>query len=258
VSGEKRSPRRKVKKKKRPANKRLRAMRRKRKLRAIGLAGLGVVAGAVLLWGAFALSSPEPGHRMAPYPGAPAAVRDDLLYLTYVDSLAREPRGIPEGLPEEGLLARQLVTLSGVPRHTARDWGLIPKAEEDHGPLNELFRELNRRGRVILPLYGASLGSHLKERKLHPGYLVFGQTAAAGPNEADFCAVLTAVYSIQPKYSVLIYRDPESGHLVHGSFKDMPTIGYLGGGRLGDDIPKVYREYLQSRDARNRKPLYTQ
>ena len=95
-----------------------------------------------------------------------------------------------------------------------------------------------------------------KPRRLHPGYLVFGQTARAGPNEADFCAVLTAVNSIQPEFSAFIYRDPDSGHLVHGSYEDLPDFGYIGGGRLGDDIPEVYREYFQYRDARGRKSLY--
>ena len=68
--------------------------------------------------------------------------------------------------------------------------------------------------------------------------------------------MLPAVNSIQPEFSALIYRDPKSGLLVHGSYDDMPDFGYLRGGRLGDDIPAVYREYFQYRDARGRKALY--
>lgn len=234
----------------------MQALRARRRLRAMGLGAPGLLAGIGLLWGGFALSTGEEGDRMSPFDEAPASVHDDLLYLTYIDSLARDDRAVPIGVMEGGLLAQQLVLLSGTPRRTAREWGLFPRAEEGHGPLNELFRELNRGGRIILPLYEAALGTHLKERRLHPGYLVFGQTSRAGPNEADFCAVLTAVNSIQPEFSALIYRDPKSGLLVHGSYDDMPDFGYLGGGRLGDDIPAVYREYFQYRDARGRKALY--
>jgi hypothetical protein len=234
----------------------MRALRARRQLRATGLKALGILAGVGLLWGLFALSTADGGDRMSPFGEAPSSVHDDLLYLTYIDSLARDDRAVPTGVVEEELLAQQLVLLSGTPRRTAEAWGLFPRSEEGQGPLNELFRELNRGGRIILPLYGAALGTHLKERRLHPGYLVFGQTSRAGPNEADFCGVLTAVNSIQPEFSALIYRDPDTGRLVHGSYEDMPDFGYLGGGRLGDDIPAVYREYFQYRAARGRKALY--
>jgi hypothetical protein len=59
--------------------------------------------------------------------------------------------------------------------------GLFPRAEEGHGPLNELFRELNRGGRIILPLYEAALGTHLKERRLHPGISFSGRPPGRVP-----------------------------------------------------------------------------
>lgn len=244
--------------KKKPAKRRMQALRRRRQLRVIGLAAIIALTGTGLIWGILQLSLGQSDDRMAPFQQAPVAVHDDLLYLSYIDSLAREDRALPGAMTTTHLLAQQLVARAGVSQQTATTWGLYPKPEEGHGLLNRLFRELNRRGRIILPLYGAALGTHLKERRLHPGYLVFGQTPRAGPNEADLCAVLTAVNSIQPEYSVLIYRDPDSGQLVHGKFDDMPSFGYLGGGRLGDDIPAVYREYFQFRDARDRKPLYNE
>ncbi len=244
-----------------PAQKRLRVLRRRRQQRLVLLAVLLTLTGLGLLWGLLQITMTPGTDRMVAFPEAPASVRQDLLYLSYLDSLARDDRALPAGMQETDLLARalvaqDLVARAGVSRRTATSWGLSPTPEEGQGPLNRLFRELNRRGRVILPLYGAALGTHLKDRRLHPGYLVFGQTPNAGPNEADFCAVLTAVNSIQPEYSMLIYRDPQSGELVHATYDDMPEFGYLGGGRLGDDIASVYREYFQMRDARDRKPLY--
>jgi hypothetical protein len=243
-------------KKKKSARKRMRALRRRRRQRAVGLAVLVTLTGIVLLGGVLVLTTRTPDDRMSSFREAPATVHDDLLYLSYIDSLARDAHALPTRMTDSDLMAQDIVARAGVSEEKASMWGLFPPPEEGHGPLNELFRELNRRGRIILPLYGAALGTHLKERRLHPGYLVFGQTPRAGPNEADLCALLTAVNSIQPKYSVLLYRDPVTGDLVHGTFGDMPTFAYLGGGRLGDDIPAVYREYFQFRDARNRKPLY--
>lgn len=241
--------------------------RRRQQLRML-LAGFTLLTITVLVWVAFALSSAGQGSRMAAFADAPTPVRDDLLYLTYIDSLARDQRAVPAMLsadlpdaPDQmtGILLPQLLaSAAGVRAATMRQWGLQPRSEDDHGPLNELFRELNRRGRIILPLYNEALWTHLRERRLHPGYIVFGQTTSAGANEADFCAVLTAANSIQPDYSAFIYRDPDSGQYVHGDFGHMPQFAYLGGGRLGDDIPAVYREYFQMRDARNRKPLYAE
>lgn len=192
---------------------------------------------------------------MATFGDVPAGARDDLLWLSYLDSLARDGRAVP-ALADSGLLARQLVERAAVPRRSAEAWGLFPPEEADHSELNELFRELNRKRRILLPLDGEALWEHLRERRLHPGYLVFGQTPRAASDEADLCAVITAVNSIQPEFSALIYRDPRTGELVHGDFGDMPQFGYLGGGRLGDDVPAVYRQYFQLRDARSRKPLY--
>lgn len=90
MAGEgKQSPRRKVKKKKkRSAKRRMQALRARRWLRAMGLGALGLLAGIGLLWGGFALSTGEEGDRMSPFDEAPASVHDDLLHLTYIDSLA--------------------------------------------------------------------------------------------------------------------------------------------------------------------------
>jgi len=237
ADGKQNKPAKKRPAKQKSAKRRMQTLRRPRQLRFTGLAALIALAGAGLIWGVLVLSTGEAGDRMTPFQQAAAAVHDDLLYLSYIDSLARENRALPGAMAATDLLAQQLVTQAVISQQTATTWGLYPKPEEGHGPFNRLFRKLNRRGRVILPLYGAALGTHLKERRLPPGYLVFGQTPRAGTNEANLCAVLTAVNSIQPQCSVLIYRDPDSGQLVHGKFGDMPSFGYLGGGRLGDDIP---------------------
>jgi hypothetical protein len=251
-----RKRRKKARRRPKGAKRQLAARRRRQQVAMRLAAAVTVLVGALLVWVAVDLSTGDEGTRMDAFESVPAGARADLLYLSYLDSLARDDRALPALVDDEALLAPQLVARAGVDRRRAEAWGLVPADEPDQGPLNELFRELNRRGRVILPLYGEALWTHLRERKLHSGYLVFGQTAAAGASETDLCAVITAANSIQPEYSALIYRDPATGQLVHGAFGDMPQFAYIGGARLGDDIPAVYREYFQMRDARDRKPLY--
>ena len=118
MAGEgKQSPRRKVKKK-RSAKRRMQALRARRRLRAMGLGALGLLAGIGLLWGGFALSTGEEGDRMSPFDEAPASVHDDLLYLTYIDSFARDDRAVPTGVMEGGTAG---AAAGPALRHTATD-----------------------------------------------------------------------------------------------------------------------------------------
>ena len=80
----------------------MQALRARRRLRAMGVGAPGLLAGIGLLWGGFALSTGEEGDRMSPFDEAPASVHDDLLYLTYIDSLARDDRAVPTGVMEGG------------------------------------------------------------------------------------------------------------------------------------------------------------
>ena len=193
--------------------------------------------------------------RMAPFAAAPKALRSDLLYLSYLDSLAREDRATPSVLEGRDLLPRMVAQVAGVPTSDITEWGLHPPVEAEYDSLSRLFRELHRRGRLILPIDDAALWTHIRERQLHPGYLVFGRTPAVTEG-IDFCAILTAVNIAQPEYSILLYRDPVTGRLLHGRLQDLPHIAYLGGGRLGSDLSRVYMDWFRLQDQRGKKPLF--
>jgi hypothetical protein len=203
------------------------------------------------------LSAPQ--SRMAALGPTPAADRADLLYLSYLDSLARDGRGLPWVGPGEGAitLPQLLLDRAGIGREKAAAWGLYPDDEPDHGPLNGLFRELHRRGQIALPMQGASLWDHVRDREIHPGYLVFGRTGREPrADHIDFCGVMTIVNWLQPGHSALIYRDPASRRLEHTSVASMPTIAYYGSGRIGDNLAVTYMQHFRLADHRGEEPLY--
>jgi len=207
---------------------------------------------------AFHLIGVRQGPRMAPFAEVPPVVRDDLLYLTFIDSLARDDRALPpyrEGDRDRNV-ARMLAAQAGVSQERATQWGLYPSPQPERGEISSIYREMHGLGRIILPSEDAALWTHLHERKVRIGYLVFGQTPRAAPRQVDFCGVVTVANPLAPNLSALMYRSPATGRLLHGSVGDMPKISYLGGGRLGDDFKAVYREYFQRADNRGRKPLY--
>jgi hypothetical protein len=197
--------------------------------------------------------------RMDAFRGAPAGVRDDLLYLSFLDSLARDGRALPRlpGADPQITLPRELAAAAGLTAETQAAWGLRPPDEPDHGPRNELFRELHRRGNIILPMQGASLWDHVREREVHPGFVIFG-CRSPGPRQGriDFCGVLSVVNWLQPQHSAIIYRDPRTGEVRHTSVEAMPTISYYGSGRVGDSLPMTYMQYFRLTDHRGQKSLY--
>jgi len=229
---------------------------------AVGLASLlllveaGFQAAGTSLLALFGGGRDE--QRMARFADAPRGLRTELLYLSYLDSLARHERALPAIRPGDDTLALPALVAAraGVPASTVQRWGFVPPPEPDQGPLNRLFREMHRRGRAELPLDNASFWDHVRDRKLHPGYVVFGQTRFGGGDRVDFCGVMTVVNWLQPEHSALLYRDPGSGELVHGSVTEMPTIAYFGAGRPGEHLAAVYHEYFRLSDQRGRKPLY--
>lgn len=198
--------------------------------------------------------------RMERYAEAPPEARADLLYLSYLDSLARDDRALPRekgGVTRENVV-RLVAEQAGVSREVMEEWGLLPEAEEGHGELNGIFREMYRRERVALPIEDASLWKHVREKKVNTGHILFGQTGWASGGQIDFCGVVTAANWLQPEYTAVLYREPHTGQLVHGSVKEMPTIAYYGSGRPGDNLRAVYEQYfrLGLENLKGRKPLF--
>jgi len=206
---------------------------------------------------AYMLLSGNGGARMDPFREAPETVRADLLFLSYLDSLARDQRACPrEYAARQYSIGRLTAARAGLSAKVARGWGLYPEAEAGQGELSTLFRELHRRHRLVLPEGDAALWTHIRERQVHVGYLVFGKTPAAAQNQVDFCALITAANRIQPEYSSLLYRHPRTGDLVHGDVDGLPKLAYLGAGRLGDDLAGVYHRYFRLADQRDKQPLF--
>ena len=204
------------------------------------------------------LTGTEPG-RMEEFREVVGKERQDLLYLTYLDSLARNGRALPGGnWVEIRNVIRLVAEEAGISPELATEWGFYPPDEGDHGELNEIFREMYRKKRITLPMEKASLWTHVRDRKVHPGYIAFGQTALARGDQIDFCGVLTAVNWLQPEYTVVLYRDPRTRRLVHGDVKEMPQIAYFGSGRPGNDLGSVYQRHLRLglENLKNRKPLF--
>ncbi len=81
--------------------------------------------------------------RMDDYADAPPAVRDDLLYLTYLDSLWRDELAVPDTAAPN--VARVVVECAGIPPQVAARWGLAP---ED---LTALFRGADKLDRLRRP-----------------------------------------------------------------------------------------------------------
>lgn len=197
--------------------------------------------------------------RMAEFAEVAGTERLNLLYLTYLDSLARYGRLLPdEDEKERRNVVHLLMERAGIPQESAEKWGLHPPAEEGHGELNVIFREMYRKGRIALPMEGASLWTHVRDRKVHPGYIAFGKTIRARGDQIDFCAVVTAVNWLQPEYTAVLYRHPRTGDLVHGSVKEMPQIAYYGSGRPGNDLAEVYNRRLRTglNNMRDKRPLF--
>lgn len=213
-----------------------------------------------------------PSTRMSSYRNLSQSDKEDLLYLSYIDSLARDNRALPNNGKVSADERRNIVQLvldeAGVPDEILEKWHIYPEIY----PLNSLFRILNGMGKLMIAREGFSLYDDIRDRPIKPGYLVFGQTHPYREKDGiNFCAILSSVNWFQPGLSTLIYYRPGNKFtdeirrrngikiepkLVHGSLKDAPEFTYFGFGKIGNNLGDVYQKFIRSGMHINRKSLY--
>ena len=173
--------------------------------------------------------------RMDDFADAPAEVRDDLLYLTYLDSLWRDDLAVPDTAAAN--VAWLVLERAGIAPETAYQWGFAP---ED---LNELYRRARELGRLRRPDQRGLL-KLIRDRELHPGYVILAQRPPySHDGTIDFCGILTRISIMAARSSKILYYD--EGRMVHGMLGDVPRIAYFGAVVPGDDLAGVYRDYIR-------------
>lgn len=210
------------------------------------ISGLVPIAGATLVLAALigfawqsgvlpvAVTSLFSNRRMARYADAPRAVQHDLLYLTYLDSLWRDELAVPDTVAAN--VARAVVARAGVPPQVAVRWGLAPEG------LNELYERAAELGRLRRPDHRGLLRL-IRDREVRPGYVILGQRYPyTHDGVIDFCAILTRASIVTGGSSKVLYWD--DGRMVHGKLEDVPRMAYFGSVVPGDDLERVYDQYL--------------
>lgn len=205
----------------------------------IACAALVLVALIGLAWQSGVLPALVGGllsnSRMDAYHDAPAQVRDDLLYLTYLDSLWRDDLAVPDTAAAN--VARVVVERAGVPPQVAARWGLAPES------LDDLHRRANALGRLRRPDQRGLL-KLIRDRELHPGYVILAQRYPySHDGSVDFCGILTRVSIVAAGTSKILYY--EDGRMVHGKLEDVPRMAYFGAVVPGEDLVGVYGKYLK-------------
>jgi len=190
--------------------------------------------------------------RMAAYNDLPSNIYNDLQYLTYIDSLARENRAVPgENVPTDKNLAQIIMENAGVPKTVLIEWGITESLS-----LTELYQDMYKRGRLLLPREGVSLYQDIKDKRISPGMIIFGQTLPYREDDPiSFCGIFSSVNWFQPDYSTVIYSTA-GNEILHGPLKGIPDIAYYGCGIPGYNLDEVYTRYIRLGQQKNKKPLY--
>ena len=176
-------------------------------------------------------------HRMEDYENIASPTYEDLLYLTYLDSLSRDEMALP--IEKGGNMPRLVFAQAGLPEEILDSWGFI------HTDLRQLYEEMERRGRLKLSGQWGLL-KLIKEGEIHMGYIVLAQLHPyTDLDRIDFCGVLTRVNRFNPRVSTVLYR--HQGRLVHGKLGEVPRFAYFGSVVPGHDLAGVYRQYLRNR-----------
>lgn len=193
--------------------------------------------------------------------------RDAVLYLSYLDSLAREDRALPlEGkiaLGDRRTMANILLEESGADIQALKFWGFDPQIPEIRTDLRVLFRALHRKNNLMLAREQVSLYDDIREKRIAPGYVVFGQIPPGEVEVAiNFCAVFTSVNWFDPGVSSLLYflyeapGNPLLRTMYHGRLDRIPPFDYYGCGVPDDRLADFYREYIREQTWVGRKTLY--
>ncbi|MFC1526902.1 hypothetical protein ACFL6X_08855 [Candidatus Latescibacterota bacterium] len=199
----------------------------------VALMGIAIQSGAIqhLVTGLF--SAP----RMADFEKAPPEAYDDLLYLTYLDSLRANGLASPDTAAAN--TAHLVMGLAGIGPAALAEWACTS------ADLNDLYAEARAAGRLIAPAKEGLL-KLVKEGRLHRGYIVLAQLYPyTHDGNINFCGVLTGASRLAPGKTTILYH--HEGEMVHSSLGELPRLAYFGSVVPGTDLVGVYRQYLRMR-----------
>ncbi|MFC1564700.1 hypothetical protein ACFL6G_07165 [candidate division KSB1 bacterium] len=203
------------------------------------------VMGASLFEKFLRITGIKPSTRMERYEDQPSSVYNDLIYLSYIDSLADKAFHVPQRQADEKNIVRLILETAGVTQNKIIEWG-VPES----GSLNELFINMYDNERIILPREGLPLYFEVREGVIQMGYIIFGRTGRdVESNEINFCAIVTSFSKLWPERSKIIYciygNGDENPEIVHCFLENIPEIVYLGCGVPGDDLKAVYQNIIR-------------
>jgi hypothetical protein len=199
----------------------------------VALVGMAIQSDSVRRSLAHLFSEP----RMADFGGVPLEAYEDLLYLTYLDSLVSNGLETPDTVAANA--AHLVMDLASLSPETMARWGCSSEG------LNELYAEARAAGRLVTPGREGLL-KLVKEGRLHRGYVVLAQRYPyTHDGNIDFCGVLTGASRLAPRRTTILYH--HEGEMVHGMLGDLPRIAYFGAVVPGNDLVGVYRQYLRMR-----------
>jgi hypothetical protein len=216
--------------------KRKKGRKRNRLIGRVVLAAGATLVGASLVALVVQLVANLPGsHRMEDYADTPREPYEDLLYLTYLDSLRLDDLAVP-ATSDTGNIARLVLNAAGVPQETIESWGFV------HDDLNELYLGMHRRDRLRRPGEAGVL-KLLRTKQISVGHMILGQLHPyTRDGVINFCAIVTRGNTFGPKHSTVLYR--HQGKLVHGKIGDAPRFAYFGTIVPGHDLETVFKENL--------------
>lgn len=224
-----------MKAKARKARRRKRQRNRRLARAVLGASGallaVAVIAAVVQL-----IANWPASHRMEDFVDVPETVYEDLLYLTYLDSLRLDDLAVPSSPDTTTNVARLALVLAGVPQPSIEAWGF------DHDDLRRLYAAAHGLGRMRPPGEAGVL-KLLKEKELVPGHVILGQLYPyTNDGRLDFCALVTRGNAFAARQSTVLYC--HEGRLVHGNIGDAPRFAYFGAVIPGHDLETAFRDHL--------------
>ncbi len=188
--------------------------------------------------------------RMEKFGEQPPEVFHDLVYLSYIDSLAEHKLtentfAVPDIIPGRKNILRLILEESGIPGGNIARWGVTRSTD-----LNELYLSLYNKKRIVLPREGLPLMFDVREGLVKTGYILFGQYEPAElEEEIDFCAIVTSVSKLWPERTKIMFFDKNKvtgkTELRHIFLEHIPQIIYFGSGIPGDNLADTFEKKVR-------------
>ena len=201
----------------------------------LGVSGALVLASLVALIAQYVASLPG-SHRMEDFDDVPKESYEDLLYLTYIDSLRLDELAVPPAADDSTDIALLVLEEAGVSRETIAAWGFV------HETLNDLYVGMHELGRLKRPGEAGVL-KLIRQKEISAGHIILGQLHPYTHNGViNFSGIITRSNTFGPVHSTILYR--HGARIVHGKLGEAPRFAYFGTVVPGYDLARTYREHL--------------